>query len=555
MQGPHILRGLEIPSKHTVVVDKADSDDASPFVMVCIGGKQCSRYNVDEQSIATTWFAPSSLNVTANVARDKKRDRYAAVLNANRIVAWDGKEAETKLDKMKEAVKLSDPVSGLLNGSGGEMYVVFGSGRVQTINYVLRERNQGQEEQVVLPEGVEIVKSWLREVKGQNVITHLCQNKNKNKKERLLVTGRLTADPETTETAVVDVRKKTLGKEMVGILVSDNLVFLVDSDGTLTSETLSDDSDDITPICNVGKVATHGVVMAQFDQDYLCVAANNKLVLLNVAFSTVVAELDLDQGAPEFLTICGNRILFRQGTNLAMATVAESDLPRTVANMIGCNRMNNRETTAEFENVQTVDKASETLEMYRTLPAMFDAKNVAGVRKVLERNFTDIPELLVLSIIEFAFLLKDKDFAGSSGNAQVERERMLSRAFDVPVTESLIISHICQIDFSLALKMLDFVNLSLRLEVASGVHSERFLRLVEWAAMLLNAHYANVLLLSREDEKVAELLEDVARTVEDLEATSSLCAAIEPLAKLIYEKKYREPAYANKTYCIEIVDL
>ena len=55
--------------------------------------------------------------------------------------------------------------------------------------------------------------------------------------------------------------------------------------------------------------------------------------------------------------------------------------------------------------------------------------------------------------------------------------------------------------------------------------------------------------------QVAELVEDVSKTVGDLDAAASLCSSVLPLANLVKEKKCIEPSYANKTYCIEIVEL
>ena len=80
---------------------------------------------------------------------------------------------------------------------------------------------------------------------------------------------------------------------------------------------------------------------------------------------------------------------------------------------------------------------------------------------------------------------------------------MLSKSFNVPVAESMMLSYLCQIDFTIAMKMVEFVNISLKLqmgakEVQGGNH---FTRLVEWMGMLLNAHYTNILLLSRDDDK------------------------------------------------------
>lgn len=52
---------------------------------------------------------------------------------------------------------------------------------------------------------------------------------------------------------------------------------------------------------------------------------------------------------------------------------------------------------------------------------MFERRDVTGVKRVLERGggTSDIPELLVISIIEFLFLLVDEDFAEDATAAQV----------------------------------------------------------------------------------------------------------------------------------------
>ena len=154
----------------------------------------------------------------------------------------------------------------------------------------------------------------------------------------------------------------------------------------------------------------------------------------------------------------------------------------------------------------------------------------------------------------------------------------------MPVAESMMLSYLGQIDFAIAVKMVEFVNISLKLQMGTkeaqgGQGGNYFNRLVEWMGMLLNAHYTNILLLSRDDDKVcsssrdachvpsltsiyksslfqvAELVEDVSKTVGDLEASASLCSSVLPLATLVRDQKCIEPSYANKTYCIEIVEL
>ena len=59
---------------------------------------------------------------------------------------------------------------------------------------------------------------------------------------------------------------------------------------------------------------------------------------------------------------------------------------------------------------------------------MFEQRDVTGVKRVLERGggTSDIPELLVISIIEFLFLLADEDFAEDATAAQVLNKIIMS---------------------------------------------------------------------------------------------------------------------------------
>ena len=85
----------------------------------------------------------------------------------------------------------------------------------------------------------------------------------------------------------------------------------------------------------------------------------------------------------------------------------------------------------------------------------------------------------------------------------------------MPVAESMMLSYLGQIDFAIAVKMVEFVNISLKLQMGTkeaqgGQGGNYFNRLVEWMGMLLNAHYTNILLLSRDDDKVCSSSRDVS---------------------------------------------
>ena len=84
----------------------------------------------------------------------------------------------------------------------------------------------------------------------------------------------------------------------------------------------------------------------------------------------------------------------------------------------------------------------------------------------------------------------------------------------MPVAESMMLSYLGQIDFAIAVKMVEFVNISLKLQMGTkeAQGGNYFNRLVEWMGMLLNAHYTNILLLSRDDDKVCSSSRDVSHS-------------------------------------------
>lgn len=554
IQVPHPLRGIDVAFKKHKVVTTADDNRS---VTVRIGDRQCVRYHVDEGSIVHSWFAPSHLKITSAVVKVSD-GQFAVIVNGTQLLLWDGKES--KLDKVDGGLELGEKAASLLKSSE-DTYVVFESGAIQTVDYIRRENRDGESGVTpIVPEGFEIYKTWVRNVGGRGLVTHHCKAKNPQE-GGALVTGRLALDSETGETKVGGVNQMPLDKGVVVVEASttEDHVFTADKSGAVKRHAVYD-KESVHRVAEIPDLSH----MCAFDGDYICVAAGPKVFLINSKYGSVVADRDAEFDCSGFLSACGSRIFFRQlGGPLASATVSMAELPRTLASMIGDSDAGGTKSARARRHSSGGGaggaKTSDAVDLYRTLPSMFERRDVTGVKRVLERGggTSDIPELLVISIIEFLFLLVDEDFAEDATAAQVAREKLLSKAFDVPVTESMMLSYLCQIDFEIATKMVEFVNISLKLqmgtmEVQGGNY---FTRLVEWMGLLLNAHYTNILLLSRDDDKVAELVEDVSKTVGELESSASLCSSVLPLANLVRDKKCIEPSYANKTYCIEIVEL
>lgn len=610
VRGPYHLEGLEASPNpkaiqiRPVSIDNDDEEDGNS-VLLTLNDRQAVKYNLAEQTVLQSWFSPSFLSMTAPIAFDRTLRVYATVLNGNRIIVWDG--AETKLEKIAssssaaaEKTESERKISDLLTSADdGRVYVVFADGHTQSLSYV-RENvtGRGGGEISPLPPSSVLERSFLRSSENRIVITHQSRTVKRgaaaNKIHFETFKLMLAEDVETDRTELVSIGKVELDcKDFVSgdVMQGNSLLIYVGRDGNMyRRDLLEPDSKAETVVCRLeGALKINSKLeVACLDEDYACVigeaatsaGSSSLLLLVNVPFSAIiVTEALADDGDFCGLSAHKQRLLVKRrpakGHTVAAAAVAVhemilSDLPRSVGSMIGFNEMeetpptptkttSQRAARKDGKNVSGVKVANEvtrTARLYQRLPALFSKRDVAGVEEVLSSK-EDIPELLVLNIIEFLFLAPEDRFP-----CEAYRERLLSRAFNIPITEELMLQYLRRTDVAVAVKMLRFLNLSLKLENCEqsdggkgGGGSKRLSRIIEWLSMVLKCHYGNLLVSSQRDSEATEAVCEVAATVDGFEQAASALDSIVSLVDLIVKKKIQEPSFANKTYCIEIVEL
>jgi len=182
-------------------------------------------------------------------------------------------------------------------------------------------------------------------------------------------------------------------------------------------------------------------------------------------------------------------------------------------------------------------------------------QNIDKVAEIVD-TFTDIPELLVLNIVEMYFAaLHEKFGAKKKSNEEkneTRRRELLLRAFAIPITDTLMVQHLRQVEFVLARKMMATLFELIELSTGDGNESH-FEQLLIWIGMVLNAHYCNFI-LSKEDETRDQLVTALT-IVNQLEASLHLIGTTLPLIKMITHKQLIRPAVSQKVYNIEILDL
>lgn len=193
---------------------------------------------------------------------------------------------------------------------------------------------------------------------------------------------------------------------------------------------------------------------------------------------------------------------------------------------------------------EVVGSVSQPVQLYEILPDLLSRQNVEKVSEIMS-TYSDIPELLVLNIIEMLFAAPDEKFGGNS-----DRLELLTRAFVMPVNDTLMVQHLRQVDFSAARKIIS----ALFDVLESVIHDDdAFEKLLVWIGMVLNSHYANFV-MSRDDETRDQLTAALA-IVNQMESSLQVIGHTLPLIKMIAQKQLIRPAVSQKVYNIEIVDL
>ena len=272
------------------------------------------------------------------------------------------------------------------------------------------------------------------------------------------------------------------------------------------------------------------------------------------AFQSIKAVSGSNDGAGLLLAYDqSRRLLFKHGQRVASILV--EDLPSNLAGLIGSVSANDSgiddlpaESPVPCDDIPTwevVGSVSQPMQLYEILPDLLVSQNVEKVSEIMA-TFSDIPELLVLNIIEMLFVTPDEKFGGN-----FERLELLARAFVLPVNDTIMVQHLRQVDFSSARKMLS--ALFDVLESVGNDDDDAFERLLLWIGMVLNAHYTNFV-MSRDDESKDQLTAALT-IISQMEASLQVIGNTLPLIKMIAHKQLIRPAVSQKVYNIEIVDL
>ena len=296
------------------------------------------------------------------------------------------------------------------------------------------------------------------------------------------------------------------------------------------------------------------------------------VVVASSRIKTVHAEKDAKEtgkGNVSYVMVChaGKRIFFKHGSKVANVILSE-ELPSRLSGFVGheanldilpkaedkkySNLKSKIETNGvenevpEWETIKSVKdckddssgEASQTLDLYRRMPEILAKRDFSEIETILD-TYNDIPELLVLNIIEALIMerfdrkktVPESERKGTQPTLVWSNRANLLKAFNLPITETLMIQHLRQCRFELAKNMLVWLYKEMK-DTKRKQEKVNINQGLMWIGLILNTHYTNFI-LSKTNEEVSNLLFGAAALLEDTTNTLEVLTSILPPTKLI----------------------
>ena len=292
------------------------------------------------------------------------------------------------------------------------------------------------------------------------------------------------------------------------------------------------------------------------------------IVVLDAVFDAVVAcskiktvhaeknAKSVDKQNLSHLMVChrGQRIFIKHGSKVANVILSK-ELPSNLSGFVGleanldiitsdakkddCMELDDNDSSKivkweivnDVENVEDIQgEASQTIELYRIMPEILAKSDFSKIEEVLE-TYTDIPELLVLNIIEGFMLTMFKNEKDSNVVENDKYHKSIVKAFNVPITEVLMTQHLRQCNFELAKNMLMWLVLEMKSE-NSDEEKVSMDQLLLWIGLIINSHYTNFI-LSKGNEEIKDLVLITMDLVSELQGTMDVLSSTLPITKMI----------------------
>ena len=556
LRGPSFLNGLDGSGGAEIRHDSRFPDGQS--VWVTFGRRSAVRYDLEEMCVKFVLSLPLHVELSTPVVYCPEIQRDVCVLNKNLLIDFDSTETGFNLEKaMEKGRSVGDNAKAVdvQSGLGQEWFILFEDGQVQSLSY-LRKHTISSLAKTTRSSAYKTSKAhyFLWKFKGQLLLTHVAlKSKPQVKVQRIKV------DPESLECKLSPLGDTEFPSDLKCVAQLEKGLVAIDKDGQMWHQSLLTSTGEWGP-SGRSKMTLETPNVSLQSANYVCKFTGDKVAVLGPKEGSegqAVVVIDVGVGRDGFgvggmgvkavqsegkLLLChGKRIFFQHGQR--MAAIFVDNLPSTLADFVGKKAFEKGSTEDPAEEPwQPLDMPSQPLELYKILPDLLRKEsNFDDIETVLQ-SFTDIPELLVLNFIEMLL----------SSSSESRQKDLLSKAFRIPVTDTVLLQHLRMTEFKMVEKMLQHLLALLQIETTTEASDvgDSFEHYLAWISCILNAHYGNFLLSGD-----ATLLEDALETVQVLESCVNSMGETMAVLKMIQDNQMIQPDYSNKPYSIELVDL
>ncbi|XP_040573537.1 uncharacterized protein [Lepeophtheirus salmonis] len=468
------------------------------------------KYDQEEGVILETWFTKSFQKITQGLISCPDGS-ICLVLNDRRVLRWDGVDKNVTLDSLEPKLILNaTPVDHFFNECQ-ELFWVLSDGSLQSANKILFMYSQNTEvyahfQAIFCDEDPDSPILHLKPRKGPKLI-----GSNINKSV---------------------------------YIPSQNQIILLHSDKLLISsfDTNSEQTINLPPSYSLAGASIAPLGSCHFVLTCKSPGDGYTLFLFNVSFGDPLILTHINvKTVTDPLKTSGNNIFIQHGPRVAC--VKANILPDSLAELIAI-----KDNVLETNDIMEFEPDSgemNPMKLYELILPMLREGNVASIHKTLaETQPEDVPELLVLAILEVYFAYHDMF------PTQEDFTKSVVKVISISITPSLMAPLLKKTEFSFAKDLLEFFDRILKeeTEVECVFH---------WASLILDAHYLNFQLTR--DQEGLEILNKMNETLGIYIMSEDVMLSTLPLMKLIGTKKMILPKdnfdRKNSSYFIDVIDI
>lgn len=553
-------------------------DSTSGCVIVTLGKNIVIRYKLSSQKQIGSWSSKGKLS--SPVVYDAGGNRYIAVFSRNELRLWT--EHEENLDKVKK-MKFQQQIHCVIaQKNGKEPLILFSNGAVCPLSTAVGTRKEGNNTSLLdVDEIIEDCHLVTDEI--CTFVTVLCRSSSD--------VPHFCVVPVSGSIASVKLKVERKGFHLVGRTIvqhtsSCNFLTLW-SDGKLYSLPFHPQPSPELPgsfVNTVRAVSTkHPVALLALSSSHVAVYGADpseegaSLIIYNVQFGVVQSRYHFKLFAlPPRLWCAGSSLLIAAAHNLVVVPyqleaqqlsalvgahcsdgTADCDVQElhytpcaswvaesTTADM--CCQPNQQVPEAIKEELAALqaDGCCQSVMVEKLIPQLLETKAVPELIWCI-RYFTDIPERSLVQILIFCL-----ESIGTV-DKPTQYRKLLNATLHVPFSDVCLLPRLRIVPFHHALSLLHHLTAQFEAhEPEVELHN-----LVEWASLLLDAHYQRCLLSG--DPQVLALLHRIHKLVNDQIAHMNDLKGLLPILQQFQEGRLsvKKTQGANKLYCVEYLRL